>query len=245
MHRFYVPAQGISSDKIIISDKNQIHHIKDVLRLKQGDSFAAFDEKGNEYIADIGTLSSRAIELRIKQGQRAVRKGGGLKLTLACAVPKKAKIEDIIDKLTQLGVERVIPLKTERVIVKLDRLKTTGRQQRWERIALSASQQCQRNTLPAVDRVKDIREVLSESRDFDLKLIPVLSGERKTLKEIFAGCQPKNVLVLIGPEGDFTQQEVNSAVRAGFIPVTLGDLVLRVDTAAVAVASFIKLYAQS
>jgi 16S rRNA (uracil1498-N3)-methyltransferase len=90
-----------------------------------------------------------------------------------------------------------------------------------------------------------LKDVLSESADFDLKLIPTLAAKGKSLKDIFADSKPKNVLVLIGPEGDFTDEEIGLALKAGFIPVTLGDLVLRVETACLAVASFIRLYENS
>jgi 16S rRNA (uracil1498-N3)-methyltransferase len=162
-------------------------------------------------------------------------------LTVACAVPKKCKIDDSIDKVTQLGVYRIIPLATERVIVKFEKNKEDSRLVRWRRIALSASQQSQRNSLPIVDPLTDIKVLLSNVRDFDLKLIPTLGGKRKDLSEVIVENKVKNILVLIGPEGDFTENEVSLAISSGCIPISLGDLVLRVDTAAIAVASFIKL----
>jgi 16S rRNA (uracil1498-N3)-methyltransferase len=151
-------------------------------------------------------------------------------------------MDDIIDKLTQLGVDRIIPLETERVIVKWDKNQRVRHLERFQKIALNASQQSQRKALPVIEPIKDIKEVISTAAGYDLKLIPHLMGERKTLKEIFIKNRPKNILVLIGPEGDFSSAEVALAKRAGFIPVSLGDLVLRVETAAVAIASFIRLY---
>jgi 16S rRNA (uracil1498-N3)-methyltransferase len=244
MHRFYVSSQNISADKILISDKEQVHHIKDVLRLKKKEQAAVFDDKGIEYIAEIENISPQAVNLLIKD-KHIIDTAGRIKLTIACAIPKKAKMEDIIDKLTQLGVDAIIPIKTERTIVKTDKQKEVRLFERWKKIALSASEQSQRNTLPLINEIKDIREVLSQARDFELKLIPTLAGKRKPLQETLIGAKPKNILVLIGPEGDFTDEEVDLAVKCGCVPVTLGDSVLRVDTAAVAVTSFIKLYADS
>ena len=241
MHRFYVSSQGISVDKIIILDKKQIHHLKDVLRLKVKNRVIVFDETANEYTADIERISSQGISLKLKE-KRKPTASKKFQLTVACAIPKRAKMDDIIDKLTQLGVERIIPLKTSRVVIKWDKHKEIKHQKRWKTIAQNASEQCQRNTFPIVDAIKNIGEVLADSDSFDLKLIPTLVGKRKSLKEIFLNTYPRNIMVLIGPEGDFTPEEVGLALKNGFIPLTLGELVLRVDTAAVAVTSFIRLY---
>lgn len=239
MRRIFSPSQNISADKIIISDKSQLHHLRDVLRLKRGDNLIIFDEEGNEYNSAIEEISSATLTLRIKSRNKIT--SGKIRLTVACAIPKKSKFDDIIDKLTQLGADRIIPMLTERVIIKLDKNKMMSRLERWEKIALSASQQSQRNNLPVIGPVKRIKEVLAESGDFDLKLIPALAGERKSLKEVLVNSKPKNILVLIGPEGDFTNKEIDLAKEAGCIPISLGCLVLRVETAAIAAASFIRL----
>lgn len=242
MRRFFVPIKNIEGDRIIILDKAQVHHVKDVLRLKVKDNLIIFDGRGNEYNCIIEKITNE-VTLGIKHKSLPSSKKEGIKITLACAIPKKSKMDEIVDKLTQLGVDRIIPLLTERVIVKWDKQKRALQQKRWEKIALCASQQSQRSVLPIIEPIKDIKEVLSESEVFDLKLIPALIGRRKSLKEIFAQFKPQNILVLIGPEGDFTPQEVKLAVEAGCIPLSLGELVLRVDTAALAATSFIRLYA--
>jgi 16S rRNA (uracil1498-N3)-methyltransferase len=128
------------------------------------------------------------------------------------------------------------------VVVKLDKHKETLLHSRYKRVALSASKQSQRNVLADIDSITDIKKVIFGSGGFDLKLIPTLPGKRKSLKEAIAYSKYKNILVLIGPEGDFSDEEIELAKKNGFIPVSLGDLVLRVETAAVSVASFIRLY---
>lgn len=237
MHRFYLANIFVSQNKIIINEKDAIHHIKNVLRLKEKDRICIFDGKGLELIGSMGSLSAQNMFIAIEE--KLTAKDFDVNITVACAIPKRAKMDDIVDKLTQLGVDRIIPLDTERVVIKLDKQKKISRQLRWNKIALSASQQSQRSTIPVIEPIKDIKEVLSRFQGYDLKLIPTLIDERKSLKEIVETSKPKNILVLIGPEGDFTEEEVGMAKKAGFIPVTLGNLVLRVETAAVAVASFI------
>ena len=236
MHRFYSGSENVSQDRIIISDRQQLHHLKDVLRLEAGDEAEVFDDKGNVYQVEVESLSYRNVVLKIKDIRKS-DKSKRILIAIGCAIPKKSKMDDIIDKLTQLGVDKIIPLITERVIVKLDKDKKSQRQKRWQKIALSASKQSQRNTVPVVEVVMDFEEIIKRAQDFDLKLIPNLRGERRTLKEALIGKKPKSVLVLIGPEGDFSPEEISMAIKAGFIPVTFGDFVFRVETACLYIAS--------
>ena len=236
MNRFYCGFSDIRGGKIVISDPAQLHHLKDVLRFKSGEKAEIFDDKGNEYAVELCALSEKQAEFLMKDKKKAVNTNRP-RVAIACAIPKRSKIDDIIDKLTQLQVDRIIPLVTERVIVKIDQAKAVSRQKRWESIALSASKQSKRNSVPIVDQVTGFSELIEHCRDFDLKLIPNLEGDRKTIKEVLNGKKARSVLVLIGPEGDFTPEEIKAAIKAGFIPVTFGDSVLRVETACLYVAS--------
>lgn len=242
MHRFFVLSRNISSGKVTIVDKKQVHYIRDVLRLKADDKIIIFDDKGSEYSCVIEEIAEHII-LNVKEKSLLLQKEKQIMITVACAIPKKSKMDDIIDKLTQLGVDRIIPMESQRVIVRLDKNKKIAKHKRWQKIALSATQQSQRISLPDIEPIQKINEVLNKAEGFDLKLIPILIGERQTLKDAVVKLRPKNILVFIGPEGDFTPQELELAKGHGFVPVTLGDLVLRVDTAAIAVTSFIRLYA--
>ena len=240
MNRFFIDNIKFSDNYIILNDPAQLHHLRDVLRIKPSEKVAVFDNSGNEYlvlVVEVGTLSAK-LELI----ERKIHDDPGIKITVACAIPKHAKMDDIIDKLTQLGVECIIPLETERVIVKLNKQKKLERLVRWKKIALSAAKQSQRNKLPVVKPICGLKDAILNADDFDLKLIPTLEDNRKTLKVIFANAVKINrVMVLIGPEGDFTPSEVALAKDSGFLPTSLGKQVLRVDTAAIAVVSFIKL----
>jgi 16S rRNA (uracil1498-N3)-methyltransferase len=239
MHRFYCRFSDLQDKKIVISDFNQLHHLKNVLRFKTGDKAVVFDDRGNEYSVRLNNLSEKEAEFGIDGKRSQDSDLGKVRITIACAIPKKSKIDDIIDRLTQLGVDRIIPVLTERVIVKMDKEKEIQRKKRWEKIALSASKQSQRNTIAVVDQVTDFAELISLSEEFDLKLIPNLNGTRKTLKSVLSGVKAQNVLVLIGPEGDFTPQEIALATKSGFVPVTFGDLVFRVETACLYIASIL------
>jgi len=240
MRNFFVSVNDIAQGKIIITDKKQLHHMYGVLHLKPGESLKAFDENSAEYRCLLESLSAEKAVLEIKEKSFSQAKKRTV-VTIACAIPKKLKFDDIIDKLVQLGVDKIIPLKTERVVVKLNKDKEAGRMIRWQKIALAAAEQSQRNNLVILENAQSIKEVMQSAVNYDLKIIPTLEGPRRSLKEISSQAQAKSILVLIGPEGDFTVQEIAVAKKAGCIPVSLGDLVLRVETAAVAVASFLML----
>ena len=238
MQRVFCNSGNISANRISLTDHGLVHHLKDVLRIKEGAEVIACDEMGNEYSCIVLSLEGQSVELAIRKVRKR-ESAGKTTITVACALPKKSKFDDILDKLTQLGTDRIIPLQTERVIVKLYKEKEKSRYERWNKIALSASEQSRRNTLPVVEPVMKLEEVLKAGAGYDLKLIPALIGERKTLRQILSGITPRNILVLIGPEGDFSPGEVALAVEAGFVPVTLGEQVLRVETAAVSVVSML------
>ena len=245
MNRFFIEKINATDKFIILNDIAQLHHLKDVLRVRSGERIAVFDRSGNEYMAAVAEISSSRAKLEINE--KRPPNDLDIQITVACAIPKKVKMDDIIDKLTQLGVACIIPLQTERVIVKLDKQKKLQRFQRWEKIAISAVKQSQRSKFVVINPVTDFQELIANAQGFDLKLIPTLETERKTLKNIFNQTtrQFKKIILLIGPEGDFTPQEIILAKEAGFLPVSLGKQVLRVDTAAIAAVSFIKLNAEN
>jgi len=240
MHRFFVSFTNISGNRITISDKGQVHHIKRVLRLRPEDKVTVFDKRGNEYdclIESIDDVADLTIQKRLPASEK-----NELKITIACAIPKKAKFDEIVDKLTQLGAVAIIPMLTERVIAHWGKEKFTQQQKRWERIALAAAAQSKRRTIPVLEPVTPLRELLKRLNDFDLKLIPTLSKDKASLRGAIEKSSGRNILILIGPEGDFTEDELRDAQTAGCIPVSLGETVLRVETAAVAAVSFIRLY---
>ncbi|HOW42698.1 MAG TPA: RsmE family RNA methyltransferase [Candidatus Omnitrophota bacterium] len=238
MHRFFCADSDIGEGLIHIRDRQQLHHIKDVLRLKEGKSVTVCDTAGNEYAATIKSVSAQEIVCAIKSKRARSAQDQAL-IAVACAIPKQSRMDDMIDKLTQLGVDSIMPLITHRVIVKLDAAKKLERQARWQKIAASASKQSQRTIVPVVEEIMSFDEMLAASAGFELKLIPTLDGSRVLLQEALrqGGVCSRSVIVAIGPEGDFTPEEVERALQAGFQPVSFGTQVLRVETAAVYAAS--------
>jgi len=241
MQRFYCPSQNISGGIIHIADKQQIKHIKNVLRFKAKDNIRIFDGEGYEYQGIISSMHKSSLEVEIEK--KEFKEKHATSFSVAVAIPKNVKMDYIVEKLTELGVDTIMPMLTERTIVKLDEKAKLEKVERWRKITISASEQSQRSYLPEISEIAAIGDIFKHGRDYDLCLIPTLSGNRRSLKDVLRVVS-KNILVLIGPEGDFTPDEVALAKQAGCIPVSLGDLVLRVETAAIAAVSFMRFYAE-
>ena len=240
IHRVYCPSRGISGNRAVIDQPERVHHIRDVLRMKPEDTLSIFDESGKEYGCIIKSFGSNSIVLAVTG--RNERSESGFLLAVACALPKKTAMDDIVDTLTQLGVDRIIPMITDRTVVRPDRASMDRKFQRWQKIALSSAQQCGRTRLPLLENVCGFSDVLVMTSGYGTKLIPTLDGKRRHIGEFAQLAGDHGELVfLIGPEGDFSPSEVAEAKRCGFIPVSLGDLILRVDTAAVAVSALFHL----
>jgi 16S rRNA (uracil1498-N3)-methyltransferase len=235
MHRFFI--ENISGKSASLTDAEQLHHLRDVLRLKIDDRVILCDSRGNQYTGRITGLDKKKAELEVMPALPA--RDSDVKITVACAIPKNSRMDDIVDYLTQLGATRIIPMQTERVVVKPGAAGADARIQRWRKIAGNAARQSQRSIIPDVEVITRFEDVISNSQKHDLKLIPHLSGDRRLIKDVMAGKNPQDIIVLIGPEGDFTPAEVELALHNGFIPISLGNTVLRVATAAIAAAAYI------
>lgn len=241
MQRFFVSSKDRQADKLILNDLKIIHHARDVLRLKAGEMLTVIDQKGTLFECRIEELSDKAVLKIIKETLPGLE--DKMRISVACAIPKRAKMDDIVDKLTQLGVEEIIPFICERVVVVMDKKKRHLRWERWRKIAESASQQSQRSRIPIIGEPCDFKDVLKKADDFKLKLIAAVCVDKSdSLKMRLDKTDADSVMLLIGPEGDFTPGEIELAIKKGFLPVSLGDTVLRVETAAIAAVSFLRLY---
>lgn len=224
MHRFFLP----NLQEPVLSAE-EAHHALNVLRLKVGDTLNVFDGRGHEAQARIAEATKDSVRLTILQHSNIPSLP--CRITLAQAIPKKS-MDLIVQKATELGVASIVPLVSERSVVKLD--EDSKRIERWREIALEACKQCGNNWLPEIQPPRKAREFLSSPGKFDLRLIASLQPDSKPLKKILGdGANPASVLILIGPEGDFTPAELGLAKSAGCLPLSLGPLVLRAETAAI------------
>jgi len=238
MSKFFISPESIQGDLALISGL-EAHHILDVMRLKKGDQIEAFDGEGAFYQGRIIDTTNKKVKIKIQAVRKAL-KTSRLKVTLIQALPKKNKMDYIIEKCTELGIDSIIPLQTTRTIVKLKKERQIMRQRRWERIARAAAKQCGRSVIPQIKRLSSWSAILSALDNFDLKLLPCLSQEAQKIKDVLRiQKRTKSIAIFIGPEGGFTPQELTQAKDAGCLAVSLGANVLKSDTAAVSALAMI------
>jgi len=241
MHRFYCPSLDQNSKTITIHNPQEIHHLKDVLRLKKGERVTIFNGRGGEALGKISALTSNQVSLSVTSFRDKI--SDQPRLILACAIPKRSKFELIIEKATELGVDEIVPLQTKRTEVRYAEDKQRAKQKRFAAVALAASKQCQRSILPIVHPVTSLPEALKLVDEQTIALIPWLEGLRTEILQALTD-RPSfsRIIIFIGPEGDFTSQEIDRAVKAGCLPTSLGPTVLRVETAAITGVSIIRQY---
>jgi len=238
MHRFYVSSDYIKEDTIHIAGR-EFHHLINVLRAKEGDYVRAFDGTGAEYYGTIIKVKSKEAIVRI-ESKKEIKEKGTIRITLAQAIPKKGKMDDIVEKATEIGVDTIIPMRTDRTVVDVSEKRIGLKLARWNRIAIEASKQCGRIRPPEILGLKKFLDVMDNINRYELSLMPTLYGENEDLKYVIRGCRLNSIITFIGPEGDFTEEEVRRAKEAGCKTVSLGNNILKVDTAAIAVLSILK-----
>lgn len=238
MHRFFVSTDCVEKDTIHIRG-GEFHHLADVLRAREGDKVRVFDGTGVEYHGAIIKVKSKEAIVRI-EFKEVIKEESAIKITLAQAIPKKRKMDDIIEKVTEVGVDTVIPLRTDRTVVDISEGQAGLKIARWNKIAIEASKQCGRIRPPDIPGIKRFLEVLDNIKEYELALMPTLYEKEIDLKSVIRGRKLKSVITFIGPEGDFSEEEVRCAKEAGCITVSLGNNILKTDTAAIAVLSILK-----
>jgi 16S rRNA (uracil1498-N3)-methyltransferase len=235
MHRFYLPPAECSSATLTLRDR-EAHHGAQVLRLQPGERVAVLDGAGSQLDCEVTQVSRKEIRLAVRDRIRAPR--AGCELTLMQAIVKGKTMETIVEKATELGVTRIVPLLTERVVSHLDSERAESKQAKWQVIAIEAIKQCGSPWLPRIEPPATIQHALKYSEGCDLAIVGSLRGDAKHLRQWIEplareGRKPRAGCVWIGPEGDFTNGELDTIEAAGARPITLGTLVLRADTAAI------------
>ncbi|MBD3304181.1 16S rRNA (uracil(1498)-N(3))-methyltransferase [Candidatus Woesearchaeota archaeon] len=229
--RFFT--KKLPGGQIVRIEGEETRHMK-VLRLKKGDQICLFDGTGNEITGQILDIGPRKLEIKVVAREK-VRTTEVL-VDLAISVPKGKRWDWIIQKATELGVSRIIPVVTKRGVVIPNK---EGKSERWTRIAVEAAKQSQRATVPGITEPAKFEEMLDFTEDYDLKLI-ALPTAKQDIKHALQKRRPKRILCLIGPEGGFTDEEQDKAKKRGFTPVKLGKEILRVETAGIAMLAMIK-----
>ena len=238
MPRFYVPQPQILSGVLKV-EGSEVKHIKKVLRLKTGDEIIVFDGLGNEFEGTIVEGASSSVVIRV-QNISSSKSESPLEIILAQSLLKGEKMDYLIQKATELGVKEIIPFFSSRSIPFLEKSGKQKRHQRWERIAIEGSKQCGRGMIPKIEPLQDYSEVLrTPSSDF-LRLILWEKEEFRLKEALDRSKEKKRIFFIVGPEGGFSEEEIEEAKRAGFFTVTLGKRVLRAETASLCLLSILQ-----
>ena len=236
MHRFYLPPEQCDARLVVLRDQ-EARHTRQVLRLERGAQVVVLDGQGGHQLCKVRNAARDRVELGVLE-HRSIPPLP-YRLTLFQAMPKGKTFDTIVQKATELGAWRVVPLLTERVVTRLEGVSAGPKVEHWQRTAIEAIKQCGSAWLPQIDPPQPLRQCLERPEREDLSLVASLqSGSdhpRRVLQTFRAqhGRAPQTVAVWIGPEGDFTPAELEAIQSSGAVPVTLGSLVLRADTAAI------------
>jgi 16S rRNA (uracil1498-N3)-methyltransferase len=248
MHRFYLPPAHCKGSTLTLEDR-EAHHGLHVLRLRRGERVVVLDGAGHELLCETRATERNAIELAVVQKNFIAPLP--YQITLLQAIPKGRTFESIIQKATELGVHRIVPLLSERIVSHLDEETAEARLEKWHFVAIEAAKQCGSAWLPQIDLPLSPKAFLSRADKFELPLIASLQPDsqhpRERFKTFFTERRrlPQTVCIWVGPEGDFSPAEMNAARSAGALPITLGRLVLRSETAAIYCLSILNYELQS
>jgi 16S rRNA (uracil1498-N3)-methyltransferase len=236
MHRFYIAPERWHPDALVLTG-SEAHHCRNVLRLGPSDKIVLFNGQGREITAEIVSCDTADVSLRKLHAAQTPRLR--CRITLGQAIPKGKNMDLIVQKAVEIGAAEIAPILSDRTIVRLDEESATSKQTKWQSVAMEAAKQCGQNWLPQVHAPCSLPQFFKEHRRFDLQLIGSLQSDAVHLKKILAeyagehGDRPASVLMLVGPEGDFTPAELSLARGQGCRPITLGPIVLRVETASI------------
>lgn len=237
--RFLIKKEFIHGDQAILTDNEEIRHLWQVRRLQPGDQVILFDGEGHEYEAIIRQIKPDEVVFQIQPIISISAKESPLQIILGIGVLKGSKFDWLIQKLTELGVTEIVPFYGQRSVPNWEGTKVFSKKNRWEKIALAATKQCQRTKIPVIHPPCFFKEALQKVSGEFLKLFIWEKEEKKSLAQIelapYVG-----IYALVGPEGGFSDEEAAQAQQAGFDPVHLGPRVLRSETAGMVVVALLQ-----
>jgi 16S rRNA (uracil1498-N3)-methyltransferase len=240
--RFYASPKAFTSDcKGVRLDRDEARHLRGVLRLDVGDTVYVFDGTGREFRCEIADTGRDTAMLAVREEIAPQSPESKLELTLAVALLKGEKFDLVVQKATELGVARIVPVMTKRADVKIDRVKrTTHRDERWARLALEAAKQSGRARVPEVAAPVELKELFARQDAGRALLFAERGGESLEGALDSLPVEPRTLTALVGPEGGWETSEIEAARGHGWRIVTLGGRTLRAETAAIAVATLLQ-----
>jgi len=239
MHRFFVQPENISGDEVVLCGTN-VSHIRTVLRLKPGNRVQVLDGLGSRYLVQLTLVKASEVRGRI-ESKEDFQTESPLVIQMGVALLKGNKLDPVVRKAVELGVFRVSPLKTDRCIIRVPQMEAEKKTARWQRIAREAARQSGRSHLPDVSsNIQSVEGFCRESRTAEIKLVFWEEEEVRKLKEVSTSNPPRSIAFLTGPEGGFSQEEIETARQYGFQSITLGPRTLRAETVPIVVLSLLQ-----
>lgn len=239
MHHFFVNPEQVEDGLIRITGSD-VNHIKNVLRIRQGEEMLVSDGTGRDYLCQAEEIAGQEVTVRILEIEEEGRELPS-RIWLFQGLPKSDKMEFIIQKAVELGAAGIVPVSTRNTVVKLDQKKEETKVKRWQAIAESAAKQSKRSLVPGVSGIMTLKEAFDyvESQGFSVRLIPYEheAGMDGTKTELDAAGPGQDIAVFIGPEGGFDEREIELALSKGVRPISLGRRILRTETAGLALLS--------
>lgn len=239
MHHFFVNPEQVEDGLIRITGSD-VNHIKNVLRIRQGEEMLVSDGTGRDYLCQAEEIAGQEVTVRILEIEEEGRELPS-RIWLFQGLPKSDKMEFIIQKAVELGAAGIVPVSTRNTVVKLDQKKEEAKVKRWQAIAESAAKQSKRSLVPRVSGIMTLKEAFDyvESQGFSVRLIPYEheAGMDGTKTELDAAGPGQDIAVFIGPEGGFDEREIELALSKGVRPISLGRRILRTETAGLALLS--------
>jgi 16S rRNA (uracil1498-N3)-methyltransferase len=233
-----VPLESIDKNCATI-EGSDVNYLKNVLRLSVGSEIRVLDNKSKEYQAKIVSFEDSKViaELLSEKHPKAEPK---VKVTVAHGIAKGYKMDFVVQKTTELGALRIIPVKTERTVVKIHHEKEEHKVERWQKIAKEAAEQSGRLIIPMVEQIMEFRDIFSLKKEFDLCVMLWEMEKEVSIKQLLQSHKDiKRMMILIGPEGGFSHEEAETAKCEGFVTANIGSRILRTETAAIAALSMI------
>lgn len=227
MPKFFVTKEQVKEHIEIVGEDAK--HIKTVLRKKEGEELIVCNGEGVDYVCSISCFEENKIIADIIDKQLCQAEPP-VKIILFQGLPKADKMELIIQKCVELGIDTIVPVETERSIVKLNK-KEYKKIERWQKIAEAAAKQSGRGKIPQIGNVLTFEQALQYSKKLDKSIIPYEKEQKRNLKEFIKKFQGKSIGVFIGAEGGFSEQEIKKAIEHNVQPITLGKRILRTETA--------------
>lgn len=232
MPKFFVNAEDIYESTVRLSGEN-MHHLINVLRSREGDEVTVCDKSGFDYSCVIRSIGKEEVILSITDRLSSISEPA-IEITLFQGLPKGDKLSLIVEKCVEAGVHKIIPVSMSRSVVKLSGKDFVKKKDRLAKISLSAAKQSGRGIVPEIGELISFKDFLNCTDDYDLVLFPYEEAKDISLKSAIKGFEGKKIAVIIGPEGGFSKEEAEAIMCKNISPVTLGNRILRTETAGMA-----------